>query len=144
MLGFLLFWRLCNRVCKCSAIVSDRLYFLLPSAKYLPWDSTLSFIIMACFPLWASCSMLEAGWHAQNMLTISLCEGEHHTQKIGSQRLRGCEQPHLHKDFLFAFERKHIWFIKSWSRTRWLLLQIGLRIPGWFGVSYIGFTIFRI
>lgn len=51
-------------VCKCSAIVSSWLYFLIPSAKCFLWDSTLSFIIMVCFPLWASYSMLEAGYHA--------------------------------------------------------------------------------
>lgn len=56
--GFVTVW-------KCSAIVSSWLYFLIPSAKCLPWDSTLSFIIMVCFPLGASYSMLEAGDHAQ-------------------------------------------------------------------------------
>lgn len=124
-------------VCKCSAIVSSRLYFLTPPAKCLLWDSTLSFIIMVCFPQWASYNMLEAVYHAQKCWQL-VCVKEN-TMK----RKSGGSSPvknHSFTEIFFSFLEEN----KSWSRTHWLLSQIRFRIPGWCEVNYKSFAIFRI
>lgn len=120
-------------VCKCSSW----LYFLIPSAKCLLWDSTLSFIIMVCFPLWASYSMLEAGHHAQKCWQL-VCVKEN-----TMQRKSGGSSPvsnHSFTEIFFLFLEGN----RFWSRTHWLLSQIGFRVPGWFEVNHIAFAIFRI
>lgn len=125
------------RVCKCSAVVSSWLCFLIPSAKCLPWDSTLSFIIMVCFPLWASHTMLEAGYHAQKCWQL-VCVKENIMQRKsgGSSAVNN----HSFTEIFFLFLEGN----RFWSRTHWLLSQIGFRVPGWLEVNCIAFAIFRI